>query len=91
MANIKSAAKRLRQSLRRAARNQAAKTRVRRVIKEVRTLLARGNAAAAAPALQAAVSVLDKTASKGILHPRTVARYKSRLASQLHAKTRTAR
>jgi small subunit ribosomal protein S20 len=83
MPNIKSAEKQRRQAKARTVRNRAAKTRLRTSIKKVRQALEAGNREAAVAAFRAAVAVIDKTASKGIIHSRTAARYKSRLAHQL--------
>lgn len=85
MANIRSAEKRLRQAKKRTLRNRAARTRVRTSIKKVRQAVQTGNREAAMAAFRAAVAVIDKTASKGIIHSRTAARYKSRLAHRLQA------
>jgi small subunit ribosomal protein S20 len=86
MPNTKSAAKRLRQTTGRTLRNRAAKSRLRTSIKKVRQALDGGNRDAAMAAFQAAVAIIDKTASKGIIHSRTAARYKSRLANDLHTR-----
>lgn len=86
MANTRSALKRLRQTIKRTERNRRAKSRFRTFVKRVRQALAAGNLEAATAAFQSAVSVIDKSASRGIIHPRTAARYKSRLAQQLHAR-----
>lgn len=83
MPNTKSAAKRLRQTGGRTVRNRAAKTRLRTSIKKVRQALDGGNREAAIAAFQAAVAIIDKTASKGVIHSRTAARYKSRLAQHV--------
>ena len=85
MPNIRSAEKRLRQAKKRTLRNRAARTRLRTSMKKVRQAAETENRAAALAALRAAVSLIDKTASKGIIHPRTAARYKSRLAHRLQA------
>ncbi len=85
MAKIRSAEKRLRQSKKRTLRNRAAKTQLRTSMKKVRQAIETGNREAAMAAFQAAVVVIDKTASKGIIHSRTAARYKSRLAHRLQA------
>lgn len=86
MPNTKSAAKRLRQARSQTLRNRSAKSELRTSIKKVRQALDRGNRDAAMVAFQAAVATIDKTASKGIIHSRTAARYKSRLARHLHTR-----
>lgn len=80
MANHKSALKRHRQSLLARARNRAVKTRVRNVIKVVRSALASGDTTAAEAALLTATKVLDKAASKKVIHWKTAARNISRLS-----------
>lgn len=85
MPNIASAKKRLRQAERRAARSRAAKSSLRTKIKKVRQALEGGNLDAARAALAAAIPAIDKTASRGVIHRRTAARYKSRLMRRLAA------
>jgi small subunit ribosomal protein S20 len=86
MPTIASAAKRLRQTRRRTLRNRAARSRLRASIKKARQAAAAGDRETAAAAFRAAVAVIDKTASKGIIHPRTAGRYKSRLALHLQSR-----
>jgi small subunit ribosomal protein S20 len=86
MPNTKTAAKRLRQARSRTFRNRSAKTRLRTSIKKVRQVLQTGDRDAAMAAFQAAAAIIDKSASKGIIHSRTAARYKSRLAHHLQAR-----
>lgn len=80
MAHHRSAMKRLRQDAKRRLRNRSAKSRVRTVAKKVRSLAQEGEPDQAAGALREASSIIDKAAQKGILHPRTASRHKSRLA-----------
>lgn len=77
MANIKSAEKRWRQSLKRRMRNRGVRTSVRTHIKTVNRSLGAGEADD--DALKQAVRALDKAAEKGIIHPNNAARRKSRL------------
>lgn len=86
MPTTKSATKRLRQTKRRTVRNRSAKSRLRSSIKKARQALEAGNDDAAMAAFQAAVSMIDRIESKGIIHSRTAARYKSRLASRLQSR-----
>ncbi len=85
MANHKSAIKRHKQSLKQAARNRAARTRVKNVIKDVRTAIQTQNKEEAAKALSIATSVLDKAASKGAIHWKKAARKISRLSRTINA------
>ncbi len=82
MANHPSAEKRHRQSIRRAARNQAVRSQVRTSVKRARTALSGGDVQAAKDACTMAASTLDKAVSKGVLHPNNAARRISRLARQ---------
>ncbi len=78
MANHKSAKKRARQNVERGARNAAVKTRVKNAVRSFREKLAtKGEGSAAA--LKVATQVLQRAASKGVLHKRTAARRVSRL------------
>jgi small subunit ribosomal protein S20 len=84
LANHKSAIKRHRQSLLARARNRAVKTRVRNVIKAVRVALTAGDSAAAETALLAATKILDKAATKKVIHWKTAARNISRLSTAVN-------
>lgn len=79
MANHKSALKRHRQSLKRQARNRAVTTRVKNVVKTVRQAVEANDKEKAQAALLVATSVLDKAASKKVIHRRQAARRISRL------------
>lgn len=80
-----SAKKRVRQDEKLRAKNRSAKSAVRTQVKKFLTTLESGDVAAAGEALRLATRALDKAASKGVLHKRTVARQKSRLAARLNA------
>jgi small subunit ribosomal protein S20 len=74
MANTKSAAKRSRQSLSRAAHNRGARTRLR--------TLRKGASGAGKPDLkkiQELISALDKAAKRGLIHRNAANRRKARL------------
>lgn len=79
MANHKSALKRHRQSLKSRERNRMMKTRVKNAMKAVRLAIESNDTEATTKALQNATSILDKAASKKIIHWRTAARKISRL------------
>ena len=85
MANTASAHKRIRQTERRAARNQARKSRVRTFVKKVEAAIAGGDKAAAAIALTSAQPEMQRAASKGVLHLNTIARKLSRLSARIKA------
>jgi len=80
VANIKSQIKRNRQNEADRVRNKAVRTSLKTDAKKLRTFIADGDADAAAEAFSHASRQLDKAASKGIVHKRTAARRKSRLA-----------
>ncbi|HEX6401104.1 MAG TPA: 30S ribosomal protein S20 [Actinomycetota bacterium] len=79
MANIKSQIKRNRQNAKRAERNKAVRTALKTSTKKVRLAVASGDENAAERAREASRD-LDKAVSRGIVHKRTAARRKSRLA-----------
>lgn len=83
MANHKSAIKRHRQSLKSAARNRAMKTRVRNTVKAVRAAVQLKDKEQAQALLGTASSVLDKAASKGVIHWKNAARNISRLSKAI--------
>jgi small subunit ribosomal protein S20 len=83
MANTKSAEKRNRQSEQNRLRNRAHRSRLRTAIKKLRTAMESGDAGAAQQLLPETLSIIDKTAQKGVIHDNAAARYKSRLAHQV--------
>ena len=89
MPNTKSAAKAMRQALRRKANNIKVKDKFKSAVKDVKKLISAGNKSDAANALKAAMSALDKAVKKGILKKGASSRKKSRLAKAL-AKLKTA-
>ena len=84
MAHSKSAKKRHRQSLVRAERNLVHRSATRTAVRVAREAIEDGDKDAAAAAVRAASKVLDRTASKGVIHANNAARRKSRLVKQLH-------
>ncbi len=79
MANTKQAKKRAVQNVRDQARNRSVRTHVRSVLKKTRTT-AQSSPAEAKGLLAGTASALDVAARKGVLHKRTAARLKSRVA-----------
>lgn len=79
MANIKSQIKRNRQNERAAARNKAVRSALKTTTKKARSAAEAGDASAVQLSRDAA-RALDKAAAKGVVHKRTAARRKSRLA-----------
>jgi small subunit ribosomal protein S20 len=80
MANIKSQIKRNRQNERRHERNKSVRSALKTSTKKARTAVAEGGAETAQARTLEATRALDKAASKGVIHKRTAARRKSRLA-----------
>ena len=81
----KSVLKRAKQSHVRAAINRANRTRVRGIMKQLRTAISAKDASAAGNLLQPTLSAIDRAISKGVLEENTGNRYKSRLALALNA------
>ncbi len=84
MANHKSALKRVRQSEVKRVRNMGYKTRVKHAVKEVRTAVADNSTEQAKENLIKAVSIIQKTSSKGVIHKKRASRKISRLARQVN-------
>ena len=78
MANHASAKKRHRQNVKRSTRNSAARSRMRRAIKEARAAIA-SNAEDKATRVKLAVQEVYRAASKNIIPARTASRNVSRL------------
>jgi small subunit ribosomal protein S20 len=85
MANIASAQKRIRQTIKRTARNKARKSRVHGAIRKVEEAVASGDKAAALAAFRAAQPELQRAAGKGVLKANTIARKLSRLSARVKA------
>ncbi len=81
----KSAVKRHAQSEKRAERNRQIRTRVRHVVRELREVIAKKEAGPAGTLLPTVVRVIDKAATKGVLHRNSASRRISRLSSQVAA------
>jgi small subunit ribosomal protein S20 len=75
----KSVLKRAAQSRQRAEVNRANRTRVRTLMKRLRTAISAKDATAAGNLLQPTMSAIDVAITKGVLHENTGNRYKSRL------------
>lgn len=83
MANTKSAQKRVRSSERRRTANRIIRSQTRTSAKKARQAIDSGEVSAAESVSQA-VSLLDKAATKRLMHKRTAARRKSRLMRALN-------
>ena len=80
MANHKSAIKRAGQNEIRRLRNKSTKTRVKSIVKDMRSMGAEASSEQKKAQLTAAQSIIDKAAKKGVIHKKTAARKISRLA-----------
>ncbi len=87
MASHASALKAHRQSLKNREHNRQFRSRLRTALKSVRSAIDGNDKAAAKAALRDVVSLVDKLASKGIIHKNAAGRYKSRLASRIAARS----
>ncbi|MCE3017045.1 MAG: 30S ribosomal protein S20 [Pirellula sp.] len=83
MPNIKSAKKRLRQSLERRSRNRSAKSQMKTAIKKLREAVVAKNFDDAKTQYSSLCKLLDQTASKRIIHVNKAARTKSRLSAYI--------
>jgi|SRR5450432_370677 small subunit ribosomal protein S20 len=75
----KSVLKRAAQSIERAEVNRSNRTRVRTMMKRLRTAITAGDATAAGNLIHPTMSAIDRAITKGVLHENTGNRYKSRL------------
>ncbi len=87
MASHASALKAHRQNLKNREHNRQFRSRLRHALRDVRAAIDGNDKAAAKAALNEVVSLVDKMASKGIIHRNAAGRYKSRLASRLAARS----
>ncbi len=85
MANHKSAIKRALQSEARRIRNRSRKTRMKTAVKKLEEALAARSPEQAQATLKEAISVIDKTASKGVIHKNMASRKISRLTRKVNA------
>jgi small subunit ribosomal protein S20 len=84
LANIKSAKKRARQSEQSRMRNVSARSMMRTALKKVVKAIETNDKAAATEAFQVAAPLLDRYASRGLIHKNKAARHKSRLNAKIH-------
>ena len=85
MPNLRSAKKRMRIEQERRARNASVKSTVRTYVTKARNAIASdAEASDTEEAIRAAISNLDRSVRKGVLHRNNAARRKSRLMARLH-------
>lgn len=79
----KSALKANRQNVKRRDHNRQLRAKLRTGLKTIRKSLDAKDVAGAKTALTSLQSLVDKMATKGIIHKNTASRYKSRLAAKI--------
>ena len=87
MANHKSALKRARQNEIRRLRNSGLKSNTKKAIKELRAAVANESVDEAKEGLVRTISIIQKTASKSVIHKNAASRKISRLARQVNRLT----
>lgn len=85
MAHSLSAKKRMRQNLKRRAINRAGRSTLKTAIRGTLDAVGGSDGAAAAKVVRETTQLIDREASKGLIHKSTAARRKSRLARKLNA------
>ena len=83
----KSALKANRQNIKRREHNRQMRSKLRSALKAIRVSLDAKDLSGAKAALSQTVSIVDKTATKGIIHRNTAGRYKSRLSARMSKAT----
>jgi len=84
LANHKSALKRAKQNEIQRIQNKGYKTRIKKAVKEVRIAIAENTPTQARETLVKAVSIIQKSVSKGVIHKNQAARKVSRLTLQVN-------
>ena len=79
----KSALKANRQNVKRREANRSMRAKLRTGLKNIRKSLDGKDVPGAKAALKSLQSLVDKMATKGIIHKNTASRYKSRLAAKI--------
>lgn len=85
MPNIKSSIRSVKTDAERRAKNSAVKSTIRTATRKAVNAVEAGAVEDAKQALINATSVIDKAASKGVLHKNTAARKKARLAAKVNS------
>ena len=90
MATHASALKAHRQSIKNREHNRQFRSRLRSALKSIRTAIDSNDLAGAEDALRDTISLIDRMASKGIIHRNAAGRYKSRLHTRVAARSKSA-
>ena len=83
LASHASALKAHKQSLKNRERNRQLRARLRNALKSIRAALDGNDIAGAKRALKETTSLIDRMASKGVIHRNAAGRYKSRLTMRI--------
>ena len=86
MASHASALKAHRQSLKNREHNRQFRSRLRTALKSIRASIDANDLTSAKGALKDTISLIDRMASKGIIHRNAAGRYKSRLKTRIAAR-----
>lgn len=87
MAHSLSAKKRVRQSEKRNAQNRGRRAVIKSQLRDVKDAMTAGDPIKAKAEVAAAVKLLDRESTRGLMHKNEAARRKSRLAKKLNALT----
>lgn len=87
MASHDSAIKAHRQNVIRREANRQMRTRLRSALRSIRAAVDAGDPAQIKDTLRATIALVDRMASKKVIHRNAAARYKSRLAKRVAART----
>jgi small subunit ribosomal protein S20 len=90
VASHASALKAHRQSLKHREHNRQFRARLRNALRSVRSAIDGNDLDSAKKALRETISLIDRLASKGIIHRNAAGRYKSRLAHRIAGKSKAA-
>ncbi|MCL0090507.1 30S ribosomal protein S20 [Dehalococcoidia bacterium] len=85
MAHTRSARKRVRISLERGRRNRSMRSQSKTYVARAEKTIQAGDFGPAEEAVRQAISILDRTARKGVIHPNSAAHRKSSLVRKLMA------
>jgi small subunit ribosomal protein S20 len=87
VASHASALKAHRQSLKNREHNRQFRARLRGALKSIRAAIDGNDLTGAKKALRETTSLIDRMASKGVIHKNAASRYKSRLSGRLAARS----
>ena len=85
MAHSRSAKERIRVNRKRNLHNKSLRSQYRTYVGKAEKLIEAGDLEVAGEAVKQAISILDRTAQKRVLHPNNAARRKSQLIRKLNA------